>query len=352
MWRVAPLMLGLLLVSGGWLHGQDDFPIYVYPCPRADPAPKVDGVLDDAVWEDAALVGGFTLYDKSEKVEVQTFLRAAWDDSALYFAVQCDEPLIDKLTPKAAPRDAKPIFADEAIEIFVDPDHDHSRYYQFGINAAGSLFDGERNNPAWNGDVTVETHVGDDAWFVEVAIPWRDITKRKPALGAVAGFNVCRDRHLAGRREWTNWSQTKANFHDPDRFAHLVLSPTPQQLGKLGSELRKGDRRGPIVVFSSEGFSQTSYAQLAEQAFAELDALLADLEETRARERDRKAARLLGDLIEERRTAVEELRATLRDPKQIDAALWTRTDLAIQQLSRSLNDAIWEARLSALLSGI
>jgi hypothetical protein len=345
-------MVGLLLAPGALVHGQDDFPIYVYPCPKADPAPKVDGVLDDAVWKEAPLVGGFTLYDKPEKVEVQTFLRVAWDDSALYFAVQCDEPLIEKLTLKAAPRDAKTIFSDEAIEIFVDPDHDHSRYYQFGINAAGSLFDGERNNPAWNGEVAVQTHVGEDAWFVEVAIPWRDMTKRKPTPGAAVGFNVCRDRHLSGRREWTNWSQTKANFHDPDRFAHLVLSPTPQQLGKLGAELRKGDRRGPITVFSSEGFSRTSYAELAQQALAGLDALLADLEETQAKERDRKAARLLGELIQERRKAVEDLRDTLSDPERIDVALWTRSDLAIQALSHSLNDAIWEARLSALLSGI
>lgn len=345
-------MLGSLLAAGALVHGQDDFPIYVYPCPKAGPAPKVDGVLDDAVWEEAPLVGGFTLYDKPERVEVQTFLRAAWDDSALYLAVQCDEPRIDKLAPKAAPRDATQVFADEAIEIFVDPDHDHSRYYQFGINAAGSLFDGERNNPAWNGDVAAETDIGEDSWSVEVAIPWRDITKRKPTSGAVVGFNVCRDRHLSGRREWTNWSQTKANFHDPDRFAHLVLSPTPQQLGKLGPEFRKGDRRGPITVFSSEGFSRTSYAELAEQALAGLDALLADLEETHAKERDRRAARLLGELIEERRKAVEDLRATLGDPERIDAALWTRSDVAIQELSHSLNDAIWEARLSALLSGI
>jgi hypothetical protein len=350
--KAALVVLGLLLTSAAVVHGEDGYPIYVYPSPKAETAPNIDGLAEDPVWRDAPLVGGFTLYDKPEKVAVQTFLRVAWDDRALYLAVQCDEPLMDKLSPKAAPRDAKQIFADEAIEIFVDPDHDHSRYYQFGINAAGSLFDGERNNPAWNGDVSLRAYLGEDAWFVEVAIPWKDITKRRPAPGAVVGFNVCRDRHLSGRREWTNWAQTKANFHDPERFAHLVLSPTPEQLGKLGSEFRKGARQGPITLFSSEGFAQTSYAELAAQAFAGLDVLLAQLEKTQTRERDRKAARLLGELIEARRQEVDELRTTVSDPERIDAAVWTRTDLAIQQLSRTLNEAIWEARLSALLSGI
>ena len=40
------------------------------------------------------------------------------------------------------------------------------------------------------------------------------------------GINVCRDRYLGADRQWTNWSQTAANFHDPERFGHLVLSPT------------------------------------------------------------------------------------------------------------------------------
>jgi len=44
-------------------------------------------------------------------------------------------------------------------------------------------------------------------------------------------------------------SQIAANFHDPEHFGHLVLSPTPEILGKLSDEFRKGGLDGPIQVF-------------------------------------------------------------------------------------------------------
>jgi hypothetical protein len=36
--------------------------------------------------------------------------------------------------------------------------------------------------------------------------------------------NVCRDRQMENLL-YTNWSRTKANSHDPVRFAHLLLWP-------------------------------------------------------------------------------------------------------------------------------
>jgi hypothetical protein len=198
----------------------------------------------------------------------------------------------------------------------------------------------------------VKVSLGDASWTVEMAIPWKSLAGANPRPGAAVGFNICRDRYVGLSREWTSWSQVNANFHDPERFAHLVLSPTPQDLGKLARELRQGDRRGPILVFSNEGFSGASYAALAQAAFAHLDELLADLEKTRREEHDADAARLLGDLIAESRRDAAALRTGLGDLTRVDIAAGTRTDTAVQKLEGTLRDAIWQARLSALLSGI
>jgi len=102
------------------------------------------------------------------------------------------------------------------------------------------------------------------------------------------GFNVCRDREVGHIHQWTNWSQTKSRFHDPDRFAHLVLSPTSERLGRLGDEFRKGDRTGPLRIVGSEGFSHTSYRRLAQALDgvvwdARLAALLAGIQRARCR---------------------------------------------------------------------
>ena len=85
---------------------------------------------------------------------------------------------------------------------------------------------------AASGSVVSATSVGESGWFLEFSIPWADLGI-EPEQGRIVGINVCRDRTIANAREWSNWSQTNANFHDPLRFGHLVLSPTPAMLAPM-----------------------------------------------------------------------------------------------------------------------
>jgi hypothetical protein len=249
----------------------------------------MDGTLDAPVWQGAPLVSGFIRYDKPEPVEVQTSFRVLYDADYLYFGVRCDEPLMDKLSATACARDDAAVFHGECLEFFIDPNHTHDLYYQLGVNAAGSLYDSERTNPVWNSESKVAAHLDKDCWSVELAIPWKAL-KVEPKPGAIIGFNVCRDRYLGASRSWSCWSQVNANFHDPDRFAHLVLSSTPEMIARMGADLRKGGRTGPITVFSAEGFAQTTYAELAKRTLDDLDKIIADMEAVRKSETDPAAA--------------------------------------------------------------
>jgi uncharacterized protein YceH (UPF0502 family) len=139
-------------------------------------------------------------------------------------------------------------------------------------------------------------------------------------------------------------------FHDPERFAHLVLSGTPEMIGHLSQEFRKGGRTGPITVFSAEGFAQTSYARLAEAAFAEVEKLLADLDAERRQEQDPAAAAEIGRRIDEYKTKIAGLRQ--QTAEKLDAAVWARLDLELQALVAQLRQTVGEARLKALLDRI
>ncbi|MFQ6098220.1 MAG: sugar-binding protein [Armatimonadota bacterium] len=329
----------------------DDYPIYVYPCPRASAAPVIDGLLSDDCWRNAPAVGGFTLYDRPEAVQVQTFFRVTYDDEAVYFGVLCEEPLTDKLSPTRTARDDHGVFRQEAIEFFIDPQHSHQDYYQFAASAAGSLYDSRKTDSSWNSSGRTAAHIADGQWSLELAIPWADL-KVTPRPGAIIGFNVCRDREVGLVREWTNWSQTMANFHDPDRFAHLVLSPTAEQLGALGDEFRKGDRTGPLRIFSAEGFSDTSYRALARLALANLDRLLADLQKVLDEESDAATRAELESRIARHRRQTERYRARIEGEEPIDAVAWSALERDMRALAQRLGAAVWEARLSALLSNL
>jgi len=343
---LAPVLLAASLVQAG-----DDYPIKVYPCPRLEPAPAIDGKVGDACWQKAPVVSGFTRYNKPTLMEVQTSFRVGYDDTFLYFGVHCDEPNAKRLSPTAAGRDTGQVFRGETIEIFVDPRHDHQGYHQFAVNLANAFYDSRRTDPTWNCQAKTATRIVADGWELEVALPWADLGV-EPKTGAVVGFNVCRDRYAGGAREWSNWAQTKANFHDPIRFAHLVLSPTAEQLGGLGAEFRKGDRAGPIVVFTHEGAAAKAYLAMAREGLKRLDALLDELAAEGKQERSAAARDEVARRLAAARQHVAPYREKLGAARVLDAAAWTRLDIELHTLERQLRHLIWDARLAALLQDI
>lgn len=333
-------------------RAEDDFDIKVYPCPYAEGPVAVDGVLREADWQAAPLVTGFTWYNGSDLLAVQAFVRVLHDDERLYFGVVCDEPLIEKLVPVAQARDTHAVFDGEAIEIFVDPKHD-GNYYQFAANAAGSVWDSRFSDTSWDAEVDAAASLDPAAeqWSLELAVPWRDLGI-KPTAGAVIGFNVCRDRYLGTAREWSNWAQTKANFHDPERFAHLVLAPTPERLAELAPEFRKGERRGAVVIYGNEGFAGKTYLGLARSSLQRVEEQLAGLEEVAGEQPDAATGAELSKRLLAYRAEIAPFMEELAGDAALDAAAWMRIDLRAQQLTRELGHVIWEARLAALLAGI
>ncbi len=343
-------MLVSMLALGQVALAADSFPINVYPCPRADSAPVLDGELDDAVWQQAPLVSGFTLYESGELTSPQTACRLLWDDRYLYLGARCEEPLMEQVNLTRTAHDEHALFRGEAVEFFIDPDHNHARYYQLAFSIAGSLYDGEGMSTTWDSRAQVKTFVGPDFWSAEIAVPWETL-KSRPQAGKVVGFNVSRDRNV-GEQLCSSWARvdTALGFHDPERFAHLVLSGTPEMIGKLSGELRKGERTGAITVFSAEGFAQTTYAQLAAAEFAEVEGLLADLDRERLKEKDPAAVEEIGRRVGDFRARLTDMKAAAEGP--LDAAAWTELDLSLQDLTAALRTIVGESRLKALLERI
>lgn len=348
---VLSVLLPTLLGSAQTASATDEYEIKIYPCPRANAPLTIDGKLDEDAWQDAPLVGGFTLYNKPELVQPQTYFRVLHTDEHLIFGFLCEEPMMRKLVPIPQARDARAVFRGEAIELFVDPKHEHANYFQFAADASASIYDSRGQDPIWNADVRAATQLLKDHWTLEVAIPWKDLGIT-PTRGALLGFNICRDRLIDNAKLWCNWSQTKSNFHDPIRFGHLVLAPTPEDMGKLGSEFRKGDRRGPIMIYGKTGMSQTSYRALAATSLTRLEEFLADLAKTRDSEAHAPTREELAKLLAKYQAEAKPFRESLAAKVELDARQWTSMDLRMSQIAAELATAIWTARLTALLESL
>ena len=342
----------LLATPVGVLAG-DVHPIHVYPCPKADKAPRLDGRLDEACWKRAPVVSGFTLFPARATANPQTSFRVVHDDEALYFGIVCDEPLAPKLT-KGHPgaRDGKSAFRTECIELFIDPHHDHNEYYQLAIGLPGTLYDARAYDSSWNSRMRVATRLGKTSWTLELALPTAEMGLERLGPGMVIGFNVCRDREVGPERQWSQWAIVDGGFHDPVRFAHLALSVEPKALGALGREFRKGGREGPIHIFAAGGFANVAYIALERKALDELDKVIGELKAIMRAEKSPVVVAELEKRIAAVQAEVKPIRAKLASARSLNAAEWARIDHTLKALTNRLGDAVLTTRIEALLKAI
>ncbi len=337
--------------AAGGSHADDDYAIRVYPCAYAYETLTINGLLDEGIWTRTPETTSFAWYGKAELADVQTSLQWAYDDTHLYIAVMCDEPTMNRLTPVSQPRDAHAVFQGETIEIFVDPDHDHGRYYQIAVNAAASIYDSHGTDPAWSADVKAATRLGADTWTMEVAVPWADL-KTEPKPGAIVGVNACRDRYLGPDKQWSNWSRTQGGFHDPARFGHLVLSPSIETIAGLEAELRMGGRRGPIAIDGPDRFVNAAYRALAAKAIAATEQWVSDLEQAGRTETNQATKQALAERIKAYRAELAGFRHALAAEVAPERSAWTEMTARLGDIRREIDRVIWEARLEGLLAEI
>lgn len=351
MYRFA-FAIGLSLVTNP-VWAADEFPVLVYPVQRTGTAPELDGRFDEPFWSEAPLVSGFTLHriKRLGMPQAQTSFRVLYDDQYLYFGVTCREAHIDRLRAQGRVRDDPELFADDVVELFVDPHHSHEIYYQFAVNSQGVFYDGMKVQSTWNGRARVAVHIAQGAWSVELAIPWPDLGIEKPVNAMVVGFNVCRHRNL-GTREYSNWSQTRKNFHDVARYAHLVLTPSNQASEILEAQVRKGDRHGPIRLFDHNGYSGSSYAALGREAMQNLDRLLLALRSTIGDQESEQVRQELQKSLEAIEARIGPYRQRLVDERLLGAVAWARLSARLSDIEKQFPDVVWKARLAALLTRI
>ena len=165
-----------------------------YVCARAKHSVKVTGRMDDPAWEHAPWTDYFVDIEGHHKPNPRFHTRARmlWDDEYLYIGAYLDEPHVrGTLTEKNSI-----IFNDPDFEIFIDPDGDNHNYYEFEINALGTIWELSLERPYRDGGpvhrgdnmpgLVAAVHIDgslndpsdtDCGWSVEVAIPWSGLAR-------------------------------------------------------------------------------------------------------------------------------------------------------------------------------
>jgi uncharacterized protein DUF5916 len=202
---------------------------------RASGPISIDGRPDEPAWSAALPIGGLTQRVPREGAapSERTEIRVLFDDDAVYVAARLYDAAPDSVTAVLARRD-RTVSADRFL-VFLDPYHDHRSGFYFGINAAGTLYDGTLYNDDWNDDTWDGVWEGRAArdslgWTAELRIPYSQLRfQRKDVY--VWGVNF--EREIARRNEQDYLTVRPTNGSGfVSRFVDLVgierVAPRPR----------------------------------------------------------------------------------------------------------------------------
>lgn len=350
------LVLTLLIVSlsaGAHAAGNLAETTLVLPC-RPAPAPiTLDGTLDPAEWAGAIEVSGFRVSGSPTLAPEQVTLRALYDKTSLYLGVRCLESQMAKVKAAVRTHDG-PFWEDDAIEFFIDASHNHQNYWQFAATAGGARYENRDGDSAWNADWKLAVSREQDAWVVEVAVPFHELGLEPPAPGSLWGFNLCRERQAGGRLELYNWADVKRVFQSPGLFGHLYFAPAGWQAdaASVRDAARKAEGR-ETLIFVEGGYWRVRGRRAPEQRSYQM---LLDLRartttgqmtELRALYRDRPGLKMREEFtrLDSRLAEVE---ALARTDKTVDALEWSRAAAFLDNLQERVDAIYWHARLALL----
>lgn len=171
-----------------------------------DSPPNIDGKLDDPTWQAQPDIERLVPVkaDGYAVVDTETWLRH--DEEFLYIGVHCEEPLLGDVRREIEERDGN-VWEDDSIEVIFDTNLDKKTYVHFAVNSKGAFYDGRLRNGDWNSKARVATHVGDEDWSVEMAIPLKDLGVKSDEL-TTWGFQMARHRPRMDVRVSYQWAPT------------------------------------------------------------------------------------------------------------------------------------------------
>lgn len=214
-----------LLVTGVSIAAE--LPMPAVPEVTLKPAkttPVIDGRLDDACWNSSAVrLTGFT-YNRlpMRKAIPQTVVFVTYDRNNLYLGFKCYEQLMEDIVANVTLPDGQ-TWAEDSVDIAIDPQGTGKGLYQFAINANGVVYSCGLGGSAPRDFVSKGTRAAasknKDCWTVEAAIPWKDFPI-SPNVSSTWRMNFCRNR-MAGDGGLSAWSFVNGGFHAPDRLGYF-----------------------------------------------------------------------------------------------------------------------------------
>lgn len=194
------------------------FPVFIHSAsqevlsiPKLSQVPKIDGVLENPLWEKEALkIEDFVQYTPKEKgtPSEKTVAYIAYDHKNLYIAFRCYDSEMSKIRACVTNRDN--CIDDDWIAVFLDTFNEKRRAFSFIINPIGVQMDlirteeggNDMMDASWDTVFYSDGKIDEEGYTVEMALPFKSIRfpdEENKVWGVVLG------RFIARKGEITIW---------------------------------------------------------------------------------------------------------------------------------------------------
>jgi len=197
-WAAAALVLCLSFPLAAAQDPASKEPLVI---PRLSEVPKIDGTLDNPVWDEALKIEDFVqLAPKENGVPTEkTVAYLGYDDKYLYVAFRAYDSQVSKLRCSVTNRDG--CIEDDWVFIMLDTFNEKRRAFSFLLNPIAVQMDmmrieeggSDNMDSSWDAVFFSDGKVDADGYTVEMAIPFKSL--RFPA-GDVQTWNIVLGRNL------------------------------------------------------------------------------------------------------------------------------------------------------------
>ncbi|NVK52211.1 MAG: carbohydrate binding family 9 domain-containing protein [Flavobacteriaceae bacterium] len=197
-------------------------------------APKIDGVLDDACWNNVPWGNDFIENDPDENTPPtsQTRFKILYDTKFLYIAIQAFDKEPNKIEKRLARRDS---FQGDRVNVLIDSYHDKRTAFVFTTTAAGVKGDeivtqnGNNWDDSWNPVWYTKAKINKDGWSAEMKIPFSQL-RFGNAKEQVWGLNLIRQFFRKNERSvWNRIPAGSAGFISESGELHGLKDLIPQR---------------------------------------------------------------------------------------------------------------------------
>ena len=182
---------------------------------KVDESPKIDGILDDDVWKNAAVAKDFIQFEpyNGENPSLPTEVKVIYDDQAIYFGAIMYDNKPDSIYKDLGVRDEFTRMNADVFTVLLSTFNDGVNAVEFMVSASGIQSDckhnGNNSDSNWDGVWESEISFNEDGWIAEMKIPYSALRFSNEDIQT---WGIHLFRNIRRYREWSSWNFVDINI--------------------------------------------------------------------------------------------------------------------------------------------